>query len=1094
MCVGSKCDIWRSHDIASVTRHVKSDAKSDKEKLEQINRLSHYKFAPLERWNAYFDIFGKGTKGQPVPNPYHIQSSQPEPLPPSMYPLSTLMGEFPPSPKQGGVNLQSFLSEFQRILEMKADLNRQILLEKTEAILKAEKRASEGELEAEKDVGAQLQALLVAVQQMPARTRGIATRPASMETIAGRSIASENQSRSVKGQVSPPTEMPLGVDPVHRAQTERQRLETSSGFEKSIRGPAYALAEMRNMNETQLSRIEDKLFNVELEVTNLAKEREVLQSLTFERMSVRHSSIPNAHEKTFRWILHPSRFPSSDPRSEVGFRDWLSHGEGTYWISGKAGSGKSTLMKYLYNCQDTKDCLRVWANGARLATAGFFFWLAGTEMQKSQQGLLQQLLFEILSTSPQWIQTICPERCLQDFQPAWSVPELLATFKNLQFVIASNDSPTKLCLFIDGLDECNNDHLDLIKTMQYLGGLENVKICVSSRPYNYFEDAFGQYRQSKLELQRLTRDDIARYVQDKLQVMSKFSLWNTDDLEFEHLISKIVDRAEGVFLWVFLVARSLREGVLNGDPLSLLHERLMEIPSDLEEFFDEMIRSVDKVYRRRMAHTFQIALASHKPLRLLLYAFTDEGSSHSTAKQLVISASCHRRSHNMLELEDNMKRQLNERYKGLLESTGSPGTMEVEFLHRTVRDFLAGQRMQSLFLSHSDSNFNAHVCVCEAFISQTKAFPGSLVSAHLDNFLVFAQKVEENSQSLATNLLEGMDNVFYSASSKLRYRLDEYDGQATSLLGKAIQSGFVSFVKLQIDKDPGVLERSGSEPLFLALEPWCKQEATQQRISMPKESENAIHLTSEIQNRFLATKGPKVFESHYETVEFLLSRGAATKWPRHDECIVEVLLESAKLPCKDVQGPLVPVAFSHEDMREISYWYFRLVLLLLKHGVSLRDQNVKGDSFGVWRALNGCGFRGFWQDEEIQVMAVEIFRLLFERGLDPNIKAGRGTLWQELIWDLKGAPDVVLEGLGKELVKLFLLQGADTLVVVHSNGTSGTLLGEVFQRGTQPYSEVIEAWKQAVQRRPKVSSSVTPRGKKRVNERVESNQGLSEQN
>lgn len=49
-------------------------------------------------------------------------------------------------------------------------------------------------------------------------------------------------------------------------------------------------------------------------------------------------------------------------------------------------------MKHLYRHEDSLAALRTCAGGKQLVTASYFFWYAGAEMQKSQQGLLQTLL------------------------------------------------------------------------------------------------------------------------------------------------------------------------------------------------------------------------------------------------------------------------------------------------------------------------------------------------------------------------------------------------------------------------------------------------------------------------------------------------------------------------------------------------------------------------------------------------------------------------------------------------------------------------------------------------------------------------------
>lgn len=67
--------------------------------------------------------------------------------------------------------------------------------------------------------------------------------------------------------------------------------------------------------------------------------KQIVRSLTFPTMRDRYDETPEAHRKTFRWILED--LPKND------FVKWLQSGAGLYWINGKAGSGKSTLMRFI---------------------------------------------------------------------------------------------------------------------------------------------------------------------------------------------------------------------------------------------------------------------------------------------------------------------------------------------------------------------------------------------------------------------------------------------------------------------------------------------------------------------------------------------------------------------------------------------------------------------------------------------------------------------------------------------------------------------------------------------------------------------------
>lgn len=97
--------------------------------------------------------------------------------------------------------------------------------------------------------------------------------------------------------------------------------------------------------------------------------------------------------------------------SKSEFRYSLEEGDGVFWTSGKAaGSGKSATKKFLSDNRRTRDALQPWVGFNKFVIAAHFFWNNGSDMQKSQQGLLQTLLRKVLKKLPDMIAKVLPLR------------------------------------------------------------------------------------------------------------------------------------------------------------------------------------------------------------------------------------------------------------------------------------------------------------------------------------------------------------------------------------------------------------------------------------------------------------------------------------------------------------------------------------------------------------------------------------------------------------------------------------------------------------------------------------------------------------
>ncbi|KAI1804854.1 hypothetical protein F4811DRAFT_561451 [Daldinia bambusicola] len=120
-------------------------------------------------------------------------------------------------------------------------------------------------------------------------------------------------------------------------------------------------------------------------------DKAILKSLRVPDQDLRMQQIDPAANSTFDWVYD---------NTSTGFSEWLQRGEGIFWISGKPGSGKSTMMKFIHNDPRTTEILHQWRARSREIMASFFFHHRGNHIQKSFEGLLRSIVSQILEAEP----------------------------------------------------------------------------------------------------------------------------------------------------------------------------------------------------------------------------------------------------------------------------------------------------------------------------------------------------------------------------------------------------------------------------------------------------------------------------------------------------------------------------------------------------------------------------------------------------------------------------------------------------------------------------------------------------------------------
>jgi hypothetical protein len=485
--------------------------------------------------------------------------------------------------------------------------------------------------------------------------------------------------------------------------------------------------------------------------------QKLIDILKFRHMFARQDEIAVAHNDTFHWIL------SEKAHSHGSFSPllpWLREGDGAYWISGKPGSGKSTLMKFLSSNIEARVALKNWAHPRQLITASFYFWRSGTLLQRSQEGLLRWLLYTVLSQRRELVEICFPD----DFDELMSgktvITEILPTLelitKALTELSRAKLGTFRICLFIDGLDEFEGDHDELSIFFRNLASSPAFKIVLSSRPIPACEHAFKGL--PTLRLQDLTQGDIQAYVEATVGRHERMDmLLSENKQEASKLIGMILSKASGVFLWVRLVVKSLLDGFRNYDRIPDLQQRVNEFPAELGDLYLHIFHSMAPRYQAHAAQLLRIIVHSievqkHRSLTVLQLSFAEDGSlSKAIPAPITVMREEERRMRTVA-----MAGRVQSRCCGLVEVRD----WLIEVIHTSVLDFLALADVWGRILSMTP-DVDPNAVLIAANLYTIKSLPPAEVDIDVIvlHYLRYCQLREKDTQKPQIQAIDGLKEV-----------------------------------------------------------------------------------------------------------------------------------------------------------------------------------------------------------------------------------------------------------------------------------------------------------------------------------------------
>ncbi|OTB06173.1 hypothetical protein M426DRAFT_9990 [Hypoxylon sp. CI-4A] len=352
--------------------------------------------------------------------------------------------------------------------------------------------------------------------------------------------------------------------------------------------------------------------------------------IDFRRQKIELASSP----KTCAWILDTDTY-----------KDWVSstgaHSHhGFFWIKGKPGSGKSVLVKFLFNesAHNMPDTTKF----------SFFFNARGEELERTTLGLYRALLWGIIDEFKDLIQVL--------------------DGVNLELVQRN------------GWEEQHVKNL-LRQAIENLGN--RPIICFSSRPYPNIH--IGKGLSLDLNAQGEHRADIEHYVRSRLDR-------RVESTEQEQYIIQIqddiIEKSNGIFLHAGLVTNMVERAFDYGKALPRQVKELIDgLPTGLSALYRDMLtRNLDYREQEYVEETrlclLWVLLAKYRLKEHQLYY----GIQFGLHDYDILSDNESGVSSKMMHL------YILNSSKGLVERVGRDSEdSRTQFIHESVRDFLLSE-------------------------------------------------------------------------------------------------------------------------------------------------------------------------------------------------------------------------------------------------------------------------------------------------------------------------------------------------------------------------------------------------------------------
>lgn len=248
----------------------------------------------------------------------------------------------------------------------------------------------------------------------------------------------------------------------------------------------------------------------------------------------------------------------------------------------------------------------------------FFFHGRGSELQKTPLGLFRSLLNQTLSHTPDSLTELSGEferNCkeLEEYRQIWNRSQDMLQNK-LKDALLKVAKSKQVIICVDALEECGSRSArglkdcfeSVISEARSANG--SLKICFSCRYYLNAGPAVTETR-GTVAVEEHNEKDITTVVR------ARFS--NMVSTKWQVLEKEIVRRSNGVFQWVILVCSLASDMDADGASIQMLQRKIGELPQDLYDLYDSLLRSPISYSYAQTVRLFQWICFAVRPLTVL---------------------------------------------------------------------------------------------------------------------------------------------------------------------------------------------------------------------------------------------------------------------------------------------------------------------------------------------------------------------------------------------------------------------------------------------------------------------------------------------